>query len=844
MNRADFVQKKFWAMPSAEVLSTLESSESGLSQEIAASRLEEFGPNEISKKDKPRRLSIFFGQFTSPLILILALAGAVTIGIKHYRDGIFIIVAILINAALGFYQENKAANALARLKTYIKDRVRVIRDDLEKEIDATEIVVGDVIKITAGVRIPADARLFLSNDISVDESILTGESLPVSKHTKPVEEEASVPDRKSMIYGGTLVVGGVGLAVVTATDDDTELGKIAALLKRKENDSTPLETYIKKLSMWAGIAFVVMAVLLFGLGALLNYSLLEMFLISVAVAVSAVPEGLPIALTVVLAIGVERLAKQKGVVKKLLAAEALGSTTLILTDKTGTLTEAKMEVAEISGEAHKEEILRLAMLVVEAAIENPDSDPEEWKIIGRPLEAAVVRAGAEHKLFVSDLIKNVEVLDKHPFNSADKYGAVCLKFNSKKTWIYLGAPDVLLKKSDTEKSEAEKLMQKIDSLAFSGYRVLGLLVDKNFTGILALNDPIRKGIKEVVREIDDFGIRTKIVTGDHKGTAIHVAKEIGLEVGDGAVLTGEELDTIGDKELKSLAQKIVVFARVTPEHKVRLTKIFQELGEVVAVTGDGVNDAPALERANVGVAVGSGTDIAKDSSDLVILDDDFKTIVAAIHEGRRIMSNIKKIVVYLFSNSLNELVLIGGSLIFGMSIPLSALQILWVNFFTDSFPSIALGFEKEKDTSSVKRNKKSNPFNSDLALLITVIGVISSAILFSVYYFLNTRGVEEEIAHTFVFANFSLYTVFLVFSIKSINKGIFKYNPFNNPYLLVGAAIATTLTLIAIYIPYFQELFGTVSLPLSWMVGVVVVGVVNLLGVEFGKFLFRWRLAK
>jgi len=831
--------KKLWSESPEEVMLILETSKDGLGETIAEQRLEEFGKNSLPRQRRGVKLKILLRQFSSPLIIILMIAGIITVLLQDLKDGVFIFVAVVINATLGFYQENKAENALESLRNYVKEKARVIREGNEKEIDAELLVPGDVIRLTAGTRVPADSRIFLSNNLSVDESILTGESLPVSKGVSAVKESSNIGDRKSMVYSGTLVVGGIGLGVVVSTGLNSELGKIAALLKKKKEEPTPLQKYIKRFSMWIGGVFVFMSALLFALGTFLHYSVLEMFLISVAVAVSAVPEGLPIALTVVLAIGVERLARQKGVVRKLVAAEALGSTTLVLTDKTGTLTEAKMELSEIIGEDNKEELLRLALLTVEAAIENPTSDQDEWRIIGRPLEASIIRAAGQYKLFSSEILKKTEVLERHPFNSTDKFAAVHIKDGAKEMWVYLGAPSVLIDKSKIGKKEKDEINNKVDNLAYSGFRVLGISTDKEFKGLLAFNDPVREGVGEVIKEVEEAGVRTVIATGDHKGTALHVAKELGMKVTAENVMTGDEMAKFSDIELKKIIPKILIFARVTPEDKARLAVLYKELGEIVAVTGDGVNDAPALESADVGISIGSGTDIAKDSSDLVILDDNFKTIVGAISEGRRIMANVKKILVYFLSDALDELFLIGGALAFGMPLPINALQILWVNFFNDSMPSVALAFEKEPDGLKFKNSKRGRGLiDSEMKFLILVIGVLSSALLFGLYYYLINSGYNGDVVRTFIFASFSVYTLFLAFSVKSLRSSIFKYNLFDNKYLIISALAGFTLTAVAIYVPYFQNLLGTVSLSLIWAVGVVGVGILNIIGVEFGKYLF------
>lgn len=842
LDENELIQQPVWSMKGEEVIDLLQTSEDGLREEEVKSRTDQFGKNILPKIKRGSRVKIFLRQFKSPLIIILLVAGFITLFLQDFKDSGFIFAAILVNAVLGFYQENKAETALSQLETYIKERVRVIRDGKEKEIDASEVVPGDIMRLVSGMRVPADGRVIMSNELLANEAVLTGESLPTNKKTEPDKESTTIVDQESMVFGGTLISGGVGLAVIIRTGANTELGKIAALVKDKEKDKTPLQIAIGRFSMRVGIVLFALSVILFFVGTALGYDTFDMFLISVAVAVSAVPEGLPIALTVVLAVGVERLARRKGVVRKLLAAEALGSTTVVMTDKTGTLTEAKMELAEIVSERRHEEVLQFALLATDTVVENPDSPVEEWRIIGRPVEAAIVRAGIKYKLFLPELRGKQKTLSEKPFNSTDKYGAVQVEMDSKKHWIYLGAPDILAEKSGLKSSEKEKLIGELDKLTHSGYRVLGVAVDEDFLGFMAFNDPVRDGAKQAIKDVAEAGVKTIIVTGDHKGTATAVAKEVGIDVTSDEVMTGTEVRELSDAALKKKLPSIRVFARVTPSDKLRIVKLYQEQGEIVAVTGDGVNDAPALEGADIGVAVGSGTDVAKGAADLVILDDNFETIVAAIGEGRRILENIRKVIVYLFSDALDELILIGGALIMGIPIPLNALQILWVNFFDDSFPAVALAFED--DAKSLKRSSihlKKRLIDPEMRFLILVIGIISSAFLLGLYVYLLRLEIPLELVQTFIFGSFALYTMFLVFSVKSLKRSIFRYNPFDNLYLVAGVLFGIGLTLIAIYLPAAQGLLGTVSLPLPWLLGVLVVGILNILGVEFGKFIFRNR---
>lgn len=830
--------KKFWALEPDQVFRELGSAPVGLTTEEAEERLRS-GKNIIERSSRAGRLKILLSQFKSPLILILVFASVVTAFLKDYEDSAFILVAVLVNVGLGFYQENKAESALEKLKTYIKERTRVVRSERDIEIEAAEIVPGDVIKLQPGSRVPADARVFKANGISVDEAILTGESLAVAKSVVSVEEDADLGDRTSMVFGGTLIVDGKGLAIVTSTGEDTELGKIAALVEGDTDQSTPLQKSISRFALVMGVALIGLSSLLFGLGVFLGFDLLEMFLTSVAIAIAAVPEGLPIAMTVILAVGVERLARRKGVVRKLLAAEALGSTTMVLTDKTGTLTEARMELSEIISERPKELILELALLNTDVVVGNPSGSPAQWHISGRPLDVAIAQAGIEHKVLLPDVFKKNEVVEYKPFNSRDKYSGVHAKIGNRSRWIYLGAPDVLLDMVKISEEEKEKTLLKIDELAFAGSRVLGLTVDNKFAGLLSFRDPVRKDVARAIREVGQAGVRTVVVTGDHKGTAMAVANEVGLDVSKHEILTGKEIEKMSDKELDGYLYKTKVFARVSPKDKLRLTNLYQKRGEIVAVTGDGVNDAPALKGADVGVAVGSGTDVAKGAADLVILDDNFGTIVEAIREGRRIVDNIRKVIVYLLSSVLDELILIGGALVMGVALPLNALQILWVNFFSDSFPAVGLAFEKGGDYLKNKpRRSGQGLMDGEMKFLIWGIGTATSLFLFGLYVYLLNLGFEGELVRTFIFASFSVYTLFLIFSIKSLDRSIFTYNPFDNPYLIAGSAFGIVLTAAALYWAPLRGILGTVALPPSWLWGVLGVGMINILLVEFGKWLF------
>ena len=850
------IEKSFWALPIHECLNILETSHEGLSEEEAKKRSFVFGPNAIPEKSKITKTKIFLNQLRSPLIFILLIAGIITIFLKDYTDAAFIIVAALINCVLGFYQENKAETALSHLKTYIEKRTRILRDGHEYEIDAKQLVPGDVIHISQGERIPCDARLIYTNNFIVDEATLTGESLPVQKNTEPVNFQAVLGDQKCMIFAGTLAVQGFANAIVSTTGKNTEIGKIAEMVGEQDTKS-PLQKDITNFSLKATIFLTVVTLAVFLIGISYGKSVFEMFLTSVAILVAAIPEGLPIAMTVILAVGVQRLVKKKGVIRKLLAAETLGNTTIILTDKTGTLTEAKMTLSKTQSfktDFDEEELLKLALLNTDVVIENPKEAREKWRILGRPLEIAVVRAAAGNGVYLNKVKKEIKVSDFLPFNSSNKFSASIIEYGGEEVITFFGAPDILLKISNKSPEEIKKINLEIDKMAYGGERVLGIAMKKNaqknklnlfnekfsgltFLGIISFKDPIRTGVKETIHNIEQVGIRTIIVTGDHLGTAEATARELGYSIKKENVINGSELDSISDPELKRRLPTLKIVSRISPEGKSRIVKAFQDIGEIVAMTGDGINDAPSLKQADIGIAMGSGSDVAKDTSELILLDNNFQTIVSAIEEGRRIIENIRKAIIYIFLTLLDELILIGGSLVLGLALPLNALQILWVNFFADSFPAIAFASENHFKYVLQKPVKNEGIINKDMGFLIIAIGLTTSVFLMAVYYFLAKNGFNPELARTFTFATFGTYSLFSVFSIRNMREGIIKYNPFSNTYLDGGILIGFALMAIAIYLPFMQNLLKTTALPLNWLLAVFGIGIINIVLLEIGKFI-------
>lgn len=831
----------------------------GLSAGEAQKRLATFGRNTIESTHQYGALKTLLNQFKSPLIIVLLVAGTVTLAIAHYQDAIFIFIAVAINAILGFVQENKAERALASLKSYLKQRARVIRDGEEREIDAEELVPGDLIRLAQGDRVPADARIIFVNDLQVDEAVLTGESLPVGKTPDASPADAGLADRSCMIFAGTLVTQGVASGLVSATAASTEFGKIASAVAGAAGEKTPLQVAIIRFSLYLSILIALFTLVVFVLGILAGYSALEMFLISVAIAVSAIPEGLPVSMTVILAVGVERMAKRKGVVRKLVAAEALGSTTVILTDKTGTLTMAQMMLSKIIAFKHDEKtLLTRALANTDVLIENPQEPAESWRVSGRIMEVALVRAAGIRGMTAQSIMSRTHVLQSSPFNAVRKYSVSLVAEGGTHRIMLVGAPDILLQHAALSAPEKTALAERISELAASGERVLGLASKEivhsedfslahdleishlSFDGLLTFRDPVRPGIRQTMERVQAAGIRTIIMTGDHRGTAQAIAREIGMAAQDDAVLDASELALLSDEALRERLPRLSVISRVTPFDKLRIAKLLQSTGEVVAMTGDGVNDAPSIKQANVGIAMGSGTEVARSVADLVLLDDNFETIVAAIEEGRQILSNIRKVLVYLLTNVADELILIGGALLTGLPLPLNALQILWVNFFADSFPAMAYAFEKDPDALARQPHRGTmRLFDPLTKFLILVIGISTSALLFILYFILMRLGVDEALVRTFIFAAFGTYTLLVALALRSLEKSIFSYPFFSNPLLTIGVAIGIALMAAAIYLPPLQTLFGTVALPWQWILAVAVVGVANIALIEAAKYFFR-----
>jgi Ca2+-transporting ATPase len=858
-----------WALSIEQALERFQTIRHGLTEKEADVRLRHFGTNALPRPKRFTMLGILLQQFSSPLIFILIGAAALTIFLNEWIDTVVILLAIFVNAGLGFFQEYRAEATLEKLTTYIKERARVIRDNTEQEVDSTLLVPGDIIHLSYGSRIPADARIIEANELSVDESVLTGESLPIHKVTTELSEGTSLPERTNMVFAGTLVVEGSAIALVTTTGRYTEIGRIAELVDTTKREHTPLQKALARLGwiIFIGITFLVAVI--FFLGIARGEPIFEMMLMAVAISVGAIPEALPIALTVILAVGVERLAARHGIMRNLAAAETLGSTSVIMTDKTGTLTEANMRLVDIRTrnellddpskkgsietlKSDEKEILAAALWGVDIVLENPGATESEWRFSGKPIETAIARAAHTHGLDVFEAARvRIPLL---PFNSTNKFSIN--GHREKDEYIALGAPDILLQRSRLTKDDYLAMEKHIHTVSAEGKRLLGVArfpqekhgslkkgaarpdhaSNLEFLGVLVFQDPIRPEAKDAIKKMESLGARVVMLTGDLKGTAIAIARELGWDVPEGDVISGEELRRLSDDELLPDLGRIRIFARVTPEDKLRIGKLYQKAGEIVAMTGDGVNDAPSLKAVDIGIALGSGTDVAKSVAGLVLLDDNFTTIVRAIEEGRRILENIRKVFVYLTSTCLDAVILIGGSLIAGLPLPLSALQIIWVNFFADSLPALSFAFDKEYDS---RRERGAEILTREVKVLTLGIGILTSALLFSMYWFMLHIGLPEAEVHSLIFVCFALYGLIVAYCFRSLRTSLFARPIFDNHYLNLSVGLGIVLIMASVTVPFLREIFGLVAIPLSLSWIIIVWLVINILLVEATKWTFR-----
>ena len=856
----------------------------GLSEKKVKEKLEKYGENIIKEKKKESIIVKFIKQFNDFMIIILIIASIVSAlitkfqGSNDYIDSIIIIVIVVLNAIMGLIQEEKAEKSIEALKKMTMPMAKVRRDGKIKIVESKNIVPGDIIILETGSYVPADARLILTSNLKIEESSLTGEAASVLKNENVIlNKNTSLGDMINMVFSNTIVVNGHGEAIVTATGMNTKVGQIAGMINSNVSPKTPIQKKLEEVSKILGVSCLVICLLIFIIGIFKKIPVIQMFMTSVGLAVAAIPEGLPAVVTIMLSIGVTKMAKKNSIVRKLPAVETLGSASVICSDKTGTLTKNEMEVVKVYNLVRNIKLndytLKIASMCTDCDIEEEKNG--KLKVLGEPTEIAIVNSALKIGI---DKRKNNEIYKRIkdiPFDSNRKMMSTIHKDDDKFLVITKGAPDVLLKKcikyydGDKEKvllneeinkiiDENKKMAQKALRVLAVAYKKLNSINNKSnnelednliFVGLIGMIDPPREGVKEAISICKKAGIKTVMITGDHIDTAKAIAENLGILNKGELAITGEELDKIDEDNFRKHIMDYSVFARVSPEHKVRIVKAFRSTKKVVAMTGDGVNDSPALKIADIGIAMGkNGTDVAKNAADMVLADDNFVTIAQAVKEGRNIYDNIKKAIHFLIATNIGEIVTIFFGLLLGMESPLLALQLLWINLVTDSFPAIALGLGKtDKEIMNKKpRDNEKGLFSDGLWSKIFFEGFMIGTLTLLAFSF-GQKMYGLEVGRTIAFLSLGILELVHSFNIKSENS-LFKTGILDNIYLIGAFLIGTFMQIIVVLIPNIADVFGMTNLnKTQWML-VLVVSCMPILIMEiqkkfeelrFGKIIYR-----
>ncbi len=870
--------KLFFTDSLEDLLNALDvNKESGLSEVSAKQKLEEDGYNTLKEEKKKTWLQRFLAQFNDVLIIILLIAAAISFAVaimeNHgYAEPVLILLIVLLNALMGVIQESKAEKALEALKKMSAPQVKVIRDGITIIVDSIELVVGDIIVLDAGDIVPADARLIESASLKVDESSLTGESVAVQKDSEAViDENASIGDRLNMVYSSCAVVYGNAKAVVVATAMDTEIGKIADLLSQEEDGETPLQHQLAVLGKYLGFAALFICLVIFGIGYFTGLPVIEIFMISVSLAVAAIPEGLPAIITIVLAIGVQKMVKQNAVIRSLPAVETLGSASVICSDKTGTLTKNQMtlvktyvdqediieDVADDNADATKK-LLVYGTLCSDGTVNEKDN---KLVHVGDPTETSIVAAAYQNGFTKEDLDKQYPRVGEVPFDSDRKLMSTIVEMDGHYIIIVKGAFDVIEKISTFE--NYEKTSELVNEWASDALRVLAIATrtvdtlpekitaetiekDLVFTGLVAMIDPPRDEAKVAVATCQQAGIKTVMITGDHLITASAIATQLGILQKNDLAITGSDLANMTDDELFEKIKSISVFARVSPSDKIRIVKAWQSHDQVVAMTGDGVNDGPALKAADIGCAMGiTGTDVAKEASDMTLMDDNFATIVEAVKEGRSIYDNIKKVVGFLLGTNIGEIFTVFIAMIFWQVSPLLSMQLLWINLVTDSLPAIALGVEPtEKNIMDRKPKPKSEGiFAHGYAVQLVLYGIMFASLTLFAFYIGWQVSDELVVARTMAFFVLALTQVFHSYNMRS-RSSLFEIGVFKNKQLNQAFVVSFGLTMVVMFVPPIATLFGLSILNLNMYLFGLGLSIVPILVVELAKKLQWIKLIK
>ncbi len=849
-------------------------SQTGLNEQQVAERRKQFGQNVIEDGEKVSRFYIFVQQFKDFMVLVLLAATLVSGILGEYVDAIAIMAIVLLNGILGYFQEQKAEKSLAKLKELSAPTATVLREGTWVNISSRDIVPGDIVKIKTGDRISADIRLLDAKGLEIEESILTGESIPAVKSTESIQDgEVGLGDQTNLAFSGTLVTRGTGMGVVVAIGMNTAMGQIASMLSTTERIPTPLERKLAELGKILIVTALLLTVLVSVVGIYQGHPVYEMFLAGVSLAVAAIPEGLPAIVTVALSLGVQRMIRRKAVVRKLSAVETLGSASIICSDKTGTMTQNEMTVRNIfvpdmmlsvTGKGYEpkgkfyygdkkfdpttndniHQLLQYALLCNHAEIMEKKG---QYFIDGDPTEGALVVAAAKAGI-TREKLQSFKIIHEVPFDSNRKRMSVVVEDGEHNRFVITkGAPDVLLnatswilegkKKSpfyDKKQKEIENRLNELNQQALRTIAVCFKPIEKNkkyndfqleqdlcFLGLVSMMDPPREEVKEAIEACRDAGVKTVMITGDHVSTATAIASQLNLLPANGRVLQGQELNQMSDDELHHIINDVYVFARVSPEHKLRIVKAYQAHGHVVAMTGDGVNDAPAIKASDIGISMGkSGTDVTKEASSLILMDDHFATIKSAIEEGRNIYENIRKFIRYLLASNVGEILVMLFAMLLALPLPLVPVQILWVNLVTDGLPALALGLDKpEKDVMKrPPRSPKESIFSRGLGMKILSRGLLIGLVTLIAFIFAYNKQPDHlEYAQTIAFSTLVMAQLIHVFDCRS-DRSVFARNPFGNLYLIGAVISSLLLLLVVVYTPPLQPIFHTVSLPLNeWL---------------------------
>jgi Ca2+-transporting ATPase len=882
----------WYQLGSKEVFQKLGSSENGLSENEAQQRLNQYGPNKLAEEEKISKLSIFLHQFTSPLIYILLIAGSVTLFLQEFIDSGVIFAVVILNAVIGYIQEYKAEESVRALKRMVVPKAKVLREGKEKEIRSEDLVPGDIVLLASGVRVPADLRLFKTIELKVEEAMLTGESVPAEKKTHLIDQPNLTPgDQKNMAFMGTIVVSGRAKGIVVETGKTTLLGRIAQEVKEVGFVKAPLQEKIHKFAKTIGLLVLGASSALFFTGLLLGESAKDMFMTAVAAAVATIPEGLPIVVTIAMAVGVARMARHNAIIRKLPAVETLGSTTVIGSDKTGTLTKNEMTVKlifdgkrtyEVEGSGYEPKgallhdgmsvdstemkqlssVLRIGLLCNESDVYEEEG---QFKVDGDPTEGALIVSAMKAGLRPEEEREKYQQLAIVPFESDFGYMATLHRHRGKKVIFIKGAPEKVLQMCvqypDGEALKTKDITHVASDLAKEGLRVLAFAYKEaaddmeelthsdaeaglTFAGLQGMIDPPRPEAVEAVEECKKAGIRVVMITGDHAITAKAIAAKIGIGDESATVLTGREIEGLTDEELFGVVQNISVYARVSPQHKLRIAEQLKKHGEIVAVTGDGVNDAPALKMAHIGVAMGkTGTDVAKEASDMVLADDNFSSIFHAVREGRIVFDNIRKVTFFLIPTGVAAILSIITTMIMGVPIPYVPAQLLWINLVTNGLQDVALAFEPgEKGvTKRPPRSPQEGIMNRLLIQRTVLVGLLISAGV--VYNFLTSlhAGESLEKARTVAVTTMVFFQFFQAWNSRSELESVFRISPMSNPFLFYSMIAAFLAQLAVIYVPALQWIFRTEPISVNEWIRIFVVASSVIIAVEVDKAIRRRR---